>query len=775
MDKLDHIKIPVSPDLGNLLDTPEVPPHKLIDYVELEVIGTSAAKMVLNKYNQLNYCADLLINSCNTYCDKWKLAKEDLFEHFGGNKKALKLYISEYGYYTEKPITILLTALKNSKHQETIEALKAIFSKYNIIVFGKDPYYYKGKSTTYPYKSPKKDKKMFPSISPQILKTQKAKGLSEIRNEYPTFTVAHRIARNSNDLRERYKEAKRLFTQIFVRPCPTVPRHGFVDSRIISNEEELETLIKETEQFDSNAEFILSPYIESKSSTTLTPTFATIGSGNDGSTSGYNSMSIPLVPSWRLPQKILDDAGVKNAPYIEAVNKVNSYTGIETILTQLRDGPKTTLSSCGQWVPYDMIVGLVKKAGGDLLEWETWAKENAGKEGLVVWHPGGNLISHFAVHCRLNNIPIICDKEPEVGDRLKATANKQVPHSFDYFLKGMRKSWSIKLDNEAKRKGAIYALLLACHHATALTGESTEILGFGTGLLLRLGFIALVGELRYSKYINEANVPGIERGEAYDTLTPSKTYSKVRVVLPEIYSLFMAPGWGSSYGGKAWASCTKTLYDLDQAVMSEDFNEIISKFHAAVNAAHNNGWWLNKFTGDNEIATNIADGDFYSLLLAISHVYDLMNEGKNWKGIRTEFSEMKLIRPSLIKSTNLPIPKSVQWRRLEMGHMTKENTNYVRIQYKLPNELGYKELSVKSEHMPPGTYKFHRESYVDGSQEVYATGVARHNTETNTVDIYAWGDTIPMHRIAMDHFTRVTTNDDIANSLKAVWEITGLA
>ncbi len=73
---------------------------------------------------------------------------------------------------------------------------------------------------------------------------------------------------------------------VFGRPCPTVPRHGFVDSIVCKDSDALNALSSETYDVEEGAEILVTKPVDCSFNAIATGGVITIGGGNDGATSG---------------------------------------------------------------------------------------------------------------------------------------------------------------------------------------------------------------------------------------------------------------------------------------------------------------------------------------------------------------------------------------------------------------------------------------------------------------------------------------------------------
>jgi hypothetical protein len=446
-----------------------------------------------------------------------------------------------------------------------------------------------------------------PCPGAQIPRTQKVKGLMTLISS-SLSSRALRISQLFQSVEQAEKFASvPTVAGIFARPCPEQPRHGFLESRLVESREELIALVKETLEVDPNGEVMTLPFIEAKHNLIWTPGLVSIGPGHDGATAGKDTISIPL--AGKIPKLVgglLEKAGVPNGqwPYIEVVTN-----GESTYYTQLRAGPKIEGVS-PDFIPEEVTVTNVLTPDTksitptDLLEWETLMRE--AEPGTVVYHPGGSMISHYAVHARLCGVPFITTFEPQVGDVLKQIPTPKVnPFAV---LEGAVAASKVKLsmDNCAH---AVSLLLLGTHHSAAMVGDHSRWLGAAAVMMLRLGVTAIKGEARH---FNSGHKP--LRETVYQKVF-NLSLSRQRAAVTRVVNLFRYGAWGGSVGGKRWAACAVALVPLFNALRDlclspteENVSALMLTLNKAVNQAHYNGWWMNKFT-DTNACNRAADGD----------------------------------------------------------------------------------------------------------------------------------------------------------------------
>lgn len=468
--------------------------------------------------------------------------------------------------------------------------------------------------------------------------TQKAKGLEFLSrvyaHSYPEVLEILAIVRTPEDIDRLFPEVVDCGYQVtleasasyFARPCPQTPQHGFVDSRKFEGPDALKQILRETLAADPNGEVMITPWIPSRLNAIWTPGGITIGAGHDGATSGRSTMTFPMIAAkahpewWWSSVYALRDAGVNYPaqwPYIEAVVSA----GGNLTVTQLRAG-EPLAGSGPDYIPRTTLVEqVISPAGEDLLTWQSKMIALAGSTTLVVYHPGGSMLDHYAVHARINKIPLITSFEPRVGDTLEPTTAAP-PFDPAKVLDGLVYADSVSLREDAPRRAAAQLCLLGTHHALALTGENSWWVGVAAGFALRLGTIALKGEARHW------NDKHPERWELYDQVA-NRSIASNRAALRGLINLFRYGKWNSSMGGHKWAQCGAALAPLFEAVgdlvrdpSQDTVEELIGALHVVINQAHNNGWWFNKFM-DEDAFDKINRGDPEVALKAIDALWSV--------------------------------------------------------------------------------------------------------------------------------------------------------
>jgi hypothetical protein len=404
---------------------------------------------------------------------------------------------------------------------------------------------------------------------------------------------------------------------LFARPAPVRPRHGFVESRVVRTHQELLALFERVKEVDPEGGLIVMRPIRADWNAIITPSGVVVGPGNDGATSGKGAYTIPSPSSlsW-LPPGTLANAGV-STPYIEVVGERDEGGHI----VQLRDGPP--LAPGQDFIPREVRVEKVVVIRGDedLLDWERACAVLRQEEGVVVYHPGGAVSSHYGVHCVLNGIPYVTSFEPKVGSRLKPTAYRWTRKDFAEVAERVPLYPHLPLRGKTTY-GVPLAFAVVHSLGSFLSSPPNEavyrLIAWALAVLVKASAMASVGELRYIPAAYRHKVPsdwedllwqcgdeGIEPVGRYDCYEGLEDWSldEYGRALGIAYRLFAEVPWPSSYGGKPWAKSTKLALRLYQALRDFVEHPTRAKLRKAgevanrlVNAVHNNGWYLDKLT-----------------------------------------------------------------------------------------------------------------------------------------------------------------------------------
>lgn len=495
--------------------------------------------------------------------------------------------------------------------------------------------------------------------TPIKFRTQKAKGLKALSEQ------AYNVPSHTFYEIERFKTEKELQSLVgkFVRPCPVTPRHGFVDSRSVKTLSEAKQVISEAAKADPLAEIIAMPFIEATHSGIWTEGQLSVGSGNDGATSGRESLIIPVQGTpdnqrgfkW---EKLLKDAGITESPYVELLWTRTDYEAGKylTNYVQLRNGPK--LPDSIDFIPTKMLVAEIVKAEGDLLEWES--KVKTFKPGTVVYHPGGTLASHYAVHAFLSGIPVLISREPVVGETLEPNTTTPEP-DISKLRSGFFVGCTSKKIDTAQ---AVYVMLSGCHSTTKWLGRCDFLLGLAMGCTYRLLVTACLGEFRHRDRGNEA-VAGAghnsgcvpTRETIYRTAWNKTLWSTSREKYLAALNSFDKESWRGSLGGPKWFLLSRWAGVMFNSLLDGDIKQSLEYLNKAVNSVHNGGWTFNKFADDS--AMNMAaNNPLYAVLKIAPVLYDMSKIKFSSKNRLSRYGKFEIADLNVEEYTQKRINKS---------------------------------------------------------------------------------------------------------------------
>lgn len=407
----------------------------------------------------------------------------------------------------------------------------------------------------------------------------------------------------------------------FARPCPMRPRHGFVESRLVSNAREVMDLVSETIRADSGGEVIFMPRAEGRWSGILHNAGIAFGPGNDGATSGAGSVNIPGTicdaVKWNayFAGTHSDELGLDNVAYIELVEHKGDHAPV-----QMRDGPAQV--GAINYIPERVTVAAVIQAGGDLLAWEKTI--HAAPAGTVVYHPDGNLSSHYAVHALVRKLPVIVKGDcPQVGQVLEPEGDVPATSTQAYAIVAGRMAgeWAFplkgKLNEIATAVGTLHAVMRWSLDETHLA----RLAGYAMPTLVRFMIAACMGELRHygrcgpgQRRYRKANARlGVaaesQRNKVYKRALQKTDSAYLARWIARAQSMFEEDGWNGGYGGRKWAEVAEgaknALARLSAFIAAKDaasFGALVAALNLAVNTCHNNGKVLNKWIDGRSLA-----------------------------------------------------------------------------------------------------------------------------------------------------------------------------
>ncbi len=500
-------------------------------------------------------------------------------------------------------------------------------------------------------------------------KTQKARGIKALQ-DHGILSAAFATIALTED--QAVADAGVRGYPCFVRPCPITPRHGFVDSRVVTSDGEVRGVWHEAKQADPEAELIVMPFIEAEHNMVWRPGLLSVGPGHDGATAGIDSISVLLQPQFSAGsgcwQTIAKDAGVDLAttdPYIEAV----ASAGYETVVTQVRAGVKV-VPTAENWNPVEgftvaKVITLMKadkEVPGKMLAWEQEACDAA--PGTVIYTPGDNLGSHWAVHAQLQlekrgvAVPVLTSYHPSIGEVLPEMGVKPValdPQAMLWGFLGGILAPDLRTDL-GTRKRATCAAIMGAHHGLRMGGDGSQHIGASVAFLLRLSQAALWGEARHAEH------QGIGRDQVYKAVLDD--WIKGRARLAEKVTLFHTHAWSGGFGGAKWAAIGHATIGLDKAVLnliakpsSQSAVAIVETLNNLINLCHNNAWFLDKFV-ESSMWNLAADLDPRVALLAGPAWYQAtLAPGDQ----RVELlARIETMTPIVIKGHHAPKGKTIQ-------------------------------------------------------------------------------------------------------------------
>jgi len=395
---------------------------------------------------------------------------------------------------------------------------------------------------------------------------------------------------------------------VFARPCPITPRHGFVDSRLVKDDADLQSLAVESCAADPQAEILLTRFIDSKISAVITPQTLAIGKGHEGATSGKSVTLFGPAPSAHQVNSTKVHAGIAegDVPYVEAVG---DYDELESV--QVRGGPADSVAV--DFVPNAIVVCsvIVATEDYDLLKWERDIA--AAPDGTVVHAPNMSLSSHFCVHAVVHGIPVLTTREPVIGETLAETgAPVWTPGDWRRLAKAVRNADALIADHGLGQRMACLAVGgLHCAGTPApATDAQLNLLALGAVSALKHIGAACLGEARHanSQTFNrnddaEARIAMMDRrSHGNSELTRTAIFDRaerasinlLRGALMALVPIYRKASWDTSYGGKKWAAINSSarrlaigLDNFQKSPSPEKWAKVVTAWNEAIHREHN--------------------------------------------------------------------------------------------------------------------------------------------------------------------------------------------
>lgn len=488
------------------------------------------------------------------------------------------------------------------------------------------------------------------------MKTQKAKGIMTGLGTFMKSNKAffQKVASAPNHV---FIGAKKSAENVpakalpgFARPCPEVPRHGFVDSRVVKTKQELVSLFNVAREIDANAEIVIGPVFDNVryNSVYTSNGTITVGKGNDGATAGRDVVSFPVAPM-KLDKKVVKDSGLadKDTVYIESIythagnsnGKKHQYidtsrVNYNTYITQLRGGPEISVD-LQDFIPEDVFVTQVVKPSNDLIKWERQTKEF--DEGTVVYAPGSSLSSHAAIHCFLRRVPFITSFEPKIGQCVDKVGIAENFKNNRRFKRGVVAALRLMKKANTDVLSDYFLFALSVIHNWPYLSESVNsdwLIGAASTIYAALGTAIIMGEQRHRSAAGRNFPRNVVYTRAFDL--------KENMVqpLPKIMNNFYSGDWQPGYGGINWAWCT--IYNISiwnnivdvyngnsEIVNEEKLTKLIGSLNLMANISHNNGLWFDKIYSDSSILDFAADEPAKSMIVSSAMLYDVYEELKD--------------------------------------------------------------------------------------------------------------------------------------------------
>lgn len=497
---------------------------------------------------------------------------------------------------------------------------------------------------------------------------------------------------------------------VFARPCPTVPRHGFVDSVQCDTGAELNEVSRKAFEAEPEAELLITKPIPASYNAILADGVITFGLGNDGATAGKNVKYFyvgddPIAKCIPLEASILQQNEV---PFYELVIHKSDNS---VHLVQVRSAPG--VPRCKDYIPAQVEVKNIVKAEGDLLEWEAKLKTLDPKT-TIIDHTEGSLASHYAIHAIVNNIPIFTTYLPNIGDVVEATIEGTADITSEQrekFLSAFRVGFSVSeitatgKDNdilEYMRK-IMHLSLAALHNFSAVAmNKDYEVLGLVLGLFLRCTFAVSAGESRYAVSKVGQAPPDIKsflnklpnaRYPAYAFINKLNSEQCIKFI-PVIYSIFNDMPWDGGYGGKKWANCTRSSIHLYNACVAGDIKRTVELFNKVITEEHNGGKYLNK-------VVNICEFDYAA---QDPSKFAMRNLGDIIQTLYTAWVNSKNIQPAELDAK---IYKPIEVKDLQVGMQSYGQFGITEVSIELKDPKKIKSIIIKAKSLgeAPVTFK----------------------------------------------------------------------
>lgn len=416
---------------------------------------------------------------------------------------------------------------------------------------------------------------------------------------------------------------------IIARPCPVTPRHGFVESRIISTVGELRAILAETYQADPRGEILLMVFLaNTQVSSVVTNQSVTVGTQHDGATAGRDGVAVPCVSNiatWidnMLPGfEVVDGCGrakvIPRSRYIGLTSSLSRQPYIEMVglaIVQARYGPIDILGATN-WHPYGVASSTFTFIWEpntvtlqDFFEFEQLLKKLKEDRGdnLLLYLPHGTLTCHAAVQAICHQVAVVTGPiRPKVYEPVIFQPNTAQKYPLATIQRAVQQGLQIgrtyHIPDDLQERGGLVLWAAGIIQGTAtcpLSPQQAALLATASVLLLRFGAAACFGEHRHwrtgvkcitydypqplvapnktltfpAKYSAQAAIKKVGRASVYTKcLAPTFfTRGSIYTLLGKLHACqvdFTDNPWKYGFGGKAWGACTAATISLLTAYM----------------------------------------------------------------------------------------------------------------------------------------------------------------------------------------------------------------
>ena len=461
--------------------------------------------------------------------------------------------------------------------------------------------------------------KKLPMTHESELRSQKARGIRALagssRSEAKECTKTLLLQDELTELDEFVMRSAFDNYPVFVRPCPSKPRPGFVDSCVCYSAQAVREVIQNIVEKapEEQIECVVMKPIDAEYSGIISRSGLALGPGHNGATAG-KSIYVPFECDEKTFQAIAgitgdrwDSAHVEGDPHIEFVR------GKDSVLryVQLRGGPKAP--STRVFAPSVMKIKHVRVledeplfVNDDTIGWESYCKEGFD-DGTVFWLKSASPSSHYALHLLANNVPFVLgEPAPHEGDVLEPQNEQRDESDYKQIAFVATREVKHEMFSQAMRLG--FSVL---HGYTQIgrTPAANIVIGRAVAYTVRMAAACCIGETRHGR----ANV---KKGWKLPAWYDGTTFNCDRVQvyrqafglnMSELYGYMEAcvkifgMKWQSSYGGPKWQTCAETTRDTIKCVLDfayepgkATWDALLGKWNALVNCVHNGGPLLNK-------------------------------------------------------------------------------------------------------------------------------------------------------------------------------------